>query len=147
MGARWKQMAAERLDLPHCYAIGSRICLAAILLAKRDDTPRAITEVPPAGARLTRFRSKSRRAFLSGGGAAIVLGLAGGSLAPAGVLNLATAYGMLVLAWVLGTIIIGVSEWIWTFPVRHRPTSFACDSWRFGRNVIWCRLLRVPKEL
>jgi hypothetical protein len=57
---------------------------------------------------------------ISAGGTALVVTLAIGSLSPAGLINMATAYGMLVAAWVLGILVIVFSETVWGFPVRHR---------------------------
>jgi hypothetical protein len=60
---------------------------------------------------------------LSAGGTALVITLAVGSLSPAGFINMATAYVMLLLSWILGVIVIVLSEVVWKFPVRHRILS------------------------
>ncbi len=57
---------------------------------------------------------------IGAGGTAIFVALIAASLSAAGVINMATAYVCLALAWVVVTTAIVFSEVVWRFPTRHR---------------------------
>jgi hypothetical protein len=75
-------------------------------------------------------------AFLGAGATSGILALFLGSLAQAGILNMANAYAMLGAAWLIGTVAFCVSEWIWQFPAEHRAIIGASASVLFGIILI-----------
>jgi hypothetical protein len=74
--------------------------------------------------------------FIGASGTALVIGFAIGSFGPAGLLNMMTSYVMLAAAWLIGTITIAISEWLWGFPATHRIVVGASASLLLGVALV-----------
>lgn len=79
-------------------------------------SPAVLSEPVPA----PRTVARSIRIALGAGGTGVAITFAVGSLGPAGLINMTTAYIMLTVAWIASTVVVALSEFVLSFKIHHR---------------------------
>ena len=100
--------------------------------ARRNNWRASWAEPPMSSPKMSKFK----KIIVGLGGPATTIAIILASLGPAGILNMATVYVMLVGAWIVGTLTIIRSEWLWEFPAKHRIAAGILGSTMLGGFIL-----------